>query len=79
MEITTSLETDIAETTKLLKRKYLKILHCDFEQDFDNNSMKIKYHLRARYKGVADKISSELLSDLHKSDISIKFIKWFHI
>ncbi len=79
MEITMGLDSDIAETTKLLKRKHLKILHCDFEQDYENNKMIIKYQLRAHYKGIADKLSSELLSDLHKSDISIKSIKWFHI
>ncbi len=79
MEITTNLDSDLASITKLLKGKYLKVLHCDFEQDYDNNLMIIKYHFRAHIKGITDKLSSKLLSDLHNSDISIKSIKWYHI
>lgn len=79
MEIATGLDTDLAKITDLLKRKYIKILHCDFIQDYENNIMEIKYHLRTHYKGMADKLSSELLSELHESDISIKSIKWYHM
>jgi putative Mg2+ transporter-C (MgtC) family protein len=79
MEITTGIKSDLGKITDLLKSKYIKILHCDFDQDFENKKMIIKYHLRTHYKGAADKVSSKLLTELHEADILIKSIKWYHI
>ncbi len=78
LEITTSIETDMSELINTVKRKYLKILYLDSKRDYTENTAKVYFSIRLRYRDAADKLSHELISDLERSGIKLYRIKWTH-
>ena len=78
LQIVTSNKTDVSELIKLLKRKYLKILHLDKERDYVENTLKIIFSFKIHSAGVTDKLSHDIISDIEKSGIKLIKIKWTH-
>ncbi|MCK5547995.1 MAG: MgtC/SapB family protein [Thermoplasmata archaeon] len=76
LEIRTSNDTNISDIIETVKRKNLKIIHCDYEQDYDNNVMSMKFLIRLFHRGATDKLSHKIVGDLRSARFPIKSIKW---
>ena len=56
----------------------MKILFLDFDRDYKTNRMVINFTIRLFYKGVTDKLSHAIVSDLENSGYAIQKLKWGH-
>lgn len=78
LEIESSMDTNISDIINVVKRKFIKIIYLDKERDYKENILKAKFTIRLHHKGITDKLSHELISDLEKSKVKLYKIKWHH-
>jgi putative Mg2+ transporter-C (MgtC) family protein len=78
LEVETSNDTDISSLIDTLKRKNLTILYIDTRKDYNANKMSVRFTIQLRYKGVTDKLSHGIVSDLEQTSIKIYRINWLH-
>jgi putative Mg2+ transporter-C (MgtC) family protein len=78
LEVETSNDTDISSLINTLKRKNLTILYIDTRKDYNANKMSVRFTIQLRHKGVTDKLSHGIVSDLEQTSITIHKINWLH-
>lgn len=78
LEITAPNDTDVSALIHVVKRKHLKILFLDVERDYETNLMVLSFTIRLFHRGVTDKWSHQLVSDLEGCGQPLHKIKWGH-
>lgn len=78
LEIAVPNETDLSRVIETVKRENLKILHLDYERDYQKNQMLVLFNIRLFHRGIPDKLSHKIIRDLESSGFPIQRIKWWH-
>ena len=78
LEIVVPNRTDLPSVIDTIKRENLKILHLDYERDFQKDQMMVVFNIRLFHRGVPDKLSHKIIGDLESSGLPIQRIKWWH-
>ena len=78
LEIAVPTGTDLSRVIDTVKRENLKILHLDYERDYQKDQMVVMFNIRLFHKGVPDKLSHKIIGDLEASGFPIQRIKWWH-
>jgi putative Mg2+ transporter-C (MgtC) family protein len=78
LEIAVPNQTDLSRVIETIKREHLKILHLDYERDYQKDQMVVVFNIRLFHKGVPDKLSHKIIGDLESSGFPIQRIKWWH-
>ena len=76
--IAVSNQTDLSRVIDTVKREHLKILHLDYERDYQKDQMMVVFNIRLFHRGVPDKLSHKIIGDLESSGLPIQRIKWWH-
>jgi putative Mg2+ transporter-C (MgtC) family protein len=78
LEIVVPNQTDLSRVIDTVKREHLKILHLDYERDYQKDQMMVVFNIRLFHRGVPDKLSHKIIGDLESSGLPIQRIKWWH-
>lgn len=78
LEIAVPNQTDLSRVIDTIKRENLKILHLDYERDYQRDQMTVVFNIRLFHRGVPDKLSHKIIADLESSGFPIQRIKWWH-
>jgi putative Mg2+ transporter-C (MgtC) family protein len=78
LEIAVPNQTDLSRVIDTVKREHLKILHLDYERDYQKDQMVVVFNIRLFHRGVPDKLSHQIIRDLESSGLPIQRIKWWH-
>ncbi len=78
LEIAVPNRTDLSRVIDTVKREHLKILHLDYERDYQKDQMTVIFNIRLFHRGVPDKLSHKIIADLESSGFPIQRIKWWH-
>ena len=78
LEIAVPNQTDLSRVIDTVKREHLKILHLDYERDYQRDQMTVVFNIRLFHRGVPDKLSHKIIADLESSGFPIQRIKWWH-
>jgi putative Mg2+ transporter-C (MgtC) family protein len=78
LELAVPNQTNLSAVIDTVKRTHLKILYLDYERDYAKNQMIVLFSIRLFHRGVADKLSHQIIRDLESSGLSIQRIKWWH-
>ena len=78
LEIAVPNQTDLSRVIDTIKRENLKILHLDYERDYQRDQMTVIFNIRLFHRGVPDKLSHKIIADLESSGFPIQRIKWWH-
>jgi putative Mg2+ transporter-C (MgtC) family protein len=78
LEIAVPNRTDLSRVIDTVKREHLKILHLDYERDYQKDQMVVVFNIRLFHRGVPDKLSHKIIGDLEASGFPIQRIKWWH-
>ena len=68
----------VAELLEIIEGKGVKILHCDYERDFEQNEVQFKFFLRLFHRGLTHNLSQKLIDDVLAAEISLKSVSWNH-
>jgi len=69
---------DLSRVIERIQRENLKILHLDYERDYQKDQMVVVFHIRLFHRGIPDKLSHKIIADLESSGFPILRIKWWH-
>jgi putative Mg2+ transporter-C (MgtC) family protein len=78
LEIVVPNQTDLKRVIDTVKREHLKILHLDYERDFQKDQMMVVFNIRLFHRGIPDKLSHTIIGDLESSGLPIQRIRWWH-
>jgi putative Mg2+ transporter-C (MgtC) family protein len=78
LEIVVPNQTDLSHVIDTVKRENLKILHLDYERDYQKDQMVVHFSIRLFHRGVPDKLSHQIIADLEASGLPVQRIKWWH-
>jgi putative Mg2+ transporter-C (MgtC) family protein len=78
LEIAVPNGTDLSRVIDTVKRERLKILHLDYERDYQKDQMVVVFNIRLFHRGVPDKLSHKIIRDLESTGFPIHRIKWWH-
>jgi putative Mg2+ transporter-C (MgtC) family protein len=78
LEIAVPNRTDLSRVIDTVKREHLKILHLDYERDYQKDQMIVVFNIRLFHRGIPDKLSHKIIGDLESSGFPIQRIKWWH-
>jgi putative Mg2+ transporter-C (MgtC) family protein len=78
LEIAVPNQTELSRVIDTVKREHLRILHLDYERDYQKDQMVVVFNIRLFHRGVPDKLSHKIIRDLEASGLMIKRIKWWH-
>jgi putative Mg2+ transporter-C (MgtC) family protein len=78
LEVAVPNQTDLSRVIDTIKRENLKILHLDYERDYQRDQMTVVFNIRLFHRGVPDKLSHKIIADLESSGFPIQRIKWWH-
>lgn len=78
LEIAVPNQTNLSRVIDTIKRENLKILHLDYERDYQRDQMTVVFNIRLFHRGVPDKLSHKIIADLESSGFPIQRIKWWH-
>ncbi len=78
LEIVVPTQTDLSRVIDTVKRENLKILHLDYERDYQKDQMVVLFSIRLFHRGVPDKLSHKIVGDLEASGLPVQRIKWWH-
>jgi putative Mg2+ transporter-C (MgtC) family protein len=78
LEILTASSADIGAVLAAVRRPNLKILHTDFERDYDAGSLRITLTLRLYHRGITDALSARIITDLEATGTPLSRIAWKH-
>jgi putative Mg2+ transporter-C (MgtC) family protein len=78
LQLTTGNDADVSGLIRAIGRKGLKILYLSFDRNYETGQMVVSFTIRVFIKGVTDRLSHEIVSDLEGSGIPIQKIKWGH-
>ena len=78
LEIVVPNQTDLSRVIDTIKRENLKILHLDYERDYQKDQMVVVFNIRLFHRGVPDKLSHKIIADLEASGLPVQRIKWWH-
>jgi putative Mg2+ transporter-C (MgtC) family protein len=78
LEIAVPTNTDLSRVIEAVKRERLKILHLDYERDYQKDQMVVVFNIRLFHRGVPDKLSHKIIRDLESLGFPIQRIKWWH-
>jgi putative Mg2+ transporter-C (MgtC) family protein len=78
LEIVVPNLTDLTRVIDTVKREHLKILHLDYERDYQKDQMLVVFNIRLFHRGVPDKLSHRIIGDLESSGLPIQRIRWWH-
>ena len=79
LEITTSNNANISEIINAMATKNLKITRLDQERNYQEDKMVLTFNIKIFHKGITDKLSYKIVTNIEKIGIPIHKIKWYHL
>jgi putative Mg2+ transporter-C (MgtC) family protein len=78
LDILTASSVDVSAVAATVRRRNIKILHTDFEQDYGADTQRITLTIRLFSRGRTDALSESIIRDIKATGIPISRIAWQH-
>ncbi|MDA0989129.1 MAG: MgtC/SapB family protein [Verrucomicrobia bacterium] len=78
LRITTGLDTAVGDVTSCVKRHGMRIMHFDYQRDYETSRMTIQLSVRIFHRGITDKLVHGVVDDLENGNLTIHRIEWAH-
>jgi len=76
--ITTTSDVDLTRIIDTLKSRNMRIIHFDFEKDYERDTTLVRLSIRLFHRGITDKMSHDILNAFENADIKLKSMRWDH-
>ena len=76
LEVITPLEAGVSDILDAVKKQKVRILQCDQDRDYENDTLKITLLIRIFHRDVTDKHAHGIVEAIEQLNISLKKIVW---
>ncbi|HKJ27398.1 MAG TPA: MgtC/SapB family protein [Anaerolineales bacterium] len=76
LEVITPLEAGVSNILDTVKKQKVRVLQCDQDRDYENDTLKITLLIRIFHRDVTDKHAHGIVEAIEQLDISLKKIVW---
>jgi len=76
LEVITPLEASVSNILDTVKKQKVRVLQCDQDRDYENDTLKITLLIRIFHKDVTDKHAHGIVEAIEQLNISLKKIVW---
>lgn len=76
LEVITPLEAGISDILDAVKKQKVRVLQCDQDRDYENDTLKITLLIRIFHRDVTDKHAHGIVEAIEQLNISLKKIVW---
>ena len=76
LEVITPLEAGVSDILDAVKKRKVRILQCDQDRDYENDTLKITLLIRIFHRDVTDKHAHGIVEAIEQLNISLKKIVW---
>ena len=76
LEVITPLEAGVSDILDAVKKRKVRILQCDQDRDYENDTLKITLLIRIFHRDVTGKHAHGVVEAIEQLDISLKKIVW---
>ena len=76
LEVITPLEAGVSDILDAVKKQKVRILQCDQDRDYENDTLKITLLIRIFHRDVTDKHADGIVEAIEQLNISLKKIVW---
>ena len=76
LEVITPLEAGVSDILDAVKKQKVRVLQCDQDRDYENDTLKITLLIRIFHRDVTDKHAHGIVEAIEQLNISLKKIVW---
>jgi len=76
LEVITPLEAGVKDILDAVKKQKVRVLQCDQDRDYENDTLKITLLIRIFHRDVTDKHAQGIVEAIEQLNISLKKIVW---
>ena len=76
LEVITPLEASVSDIMDAVKKQKVRVLQCDQDRDYENDTLKITLLIRIFHRDVTDKHANGIVKAIEQLNISLKKIVW---
>lgn len=76
LEVFTPLEAGVSDILDAVKKQKVRVLQCDQDRDYENDTLKITLLIRIFHRDVPDKHAHGIVEAIEQLNISLKKIVW---
>ena len=76
LEVITPLEASVSNILDTVKKQKVRVLQCDQDRDYENDTLKITLLIRIFHRDVTDKHAHGIVEAIEQLNISLKKIVW---
>ena len=76
LEVITPLEVGVSDILDAVKKQKVRVLQCDQDRDYENDTLKITLLIRIFHRDVTDKHAHGIVEAIEQLNISLKKIVW---
>ena len=76
LEVITPLEAGVSDILDAVKKQKVRVIQCDQDRDYENDTLKITLLIRIFHRDVTDKHADGIVKAIEQLNISLKKIVW---
>ena len=77
LEIRTTVSANVTDIVQAIETERVKVLYSEYEKNYETDTMTIRLTFRIRKTGETDRLSHPIISELEKTGIDIRSVRWF--